>query len=76
MANNHIATSGRYLLCLCIIALIASFLVGCSAPGLTSEEVHRRHVDTWKTQMLQMQDDVDDFWMIDRPSRLSDKYTR
>ena len=76
MKNSHISRHIRLVLCLFLLSVVASCLVGCSAPGLTSGEVHRRHVDSMKTSMLQMQDDIDAALMIDRPSRLSDKITR
>ncbi len=61
------------LLVLVAVSLLAT---GCAAPGLTQEEVHRRHVDTWSTQMLQLQDSVDAWLMIDRPPRTSPMYVR
>ena len=76
MKNNHISRHVRLVLCLFLLSVVASCLVGCGATGLTSGEVHRRHVDSMKTSMLQMQDDIDAILMIDRPSRLSDKIVR
>lgn len=52
-------------------------LSGCmSAPGMTSKEVHRRHVDSFRQDMYMLQDDFDAVWMIDRPSRLTRYSTR
>jgi hypothetical protein len=78
MTNNHISRHVRLVLCLFLLSMVVSCFVGCGggAPGLTANEVHRRHVDTLKTSRLQWQDDVDAFFLIDRPSRLSDKITR
>lgn len=76
MKNNHISRHVRSILCLFLLSVVASCLVGCSAPGQTAGQVHRRHVDATRTYMLQMQDDVDAILMIDRPSRLSEKITR
>lgn len=63
---------------LCILAAVAMFSVGCwmGAPGETSRQVHQRHVDVLKTNMLQVQDDVDAVMLFDRPSKLSDKVIR
>jgi len=78
MMNNHISRHVRLVLCLFVLSMVVSCLLGCNAgaPGLTAREVHRRHVDTMKTGILQMQDDIDAVLMIDRPSRLSEKATR
>ena len=61
------------LLVLVAVSLLAT---GCAAPGMTPNEVHRRHVDTWSIQKLQFQDSVDAFLLIDRPGRLSPMYVR
>jgi hypothetical protein len=60
-------------------AVILTSLTGCSsgkayglaAPGLTKEEVNQRHVDTIRTNMVQLQDDIDAFFLFDRPGRLN-----
>lgn len=62
-----------------IWALLAAMLVtlfGCAAPGRTASEVHRDHARKVITENKQLQDDWDDVLMLDRPSRLSDKYVR
>lgn len=59
-----------------LLAAVTILATGCAAPGLTKDEVHRRHVDTWDTRKLQLQDDIDAWLMIDRPSRLSRMYVR
>jgi hypothetical protein len=62
---------------LCVLCLAFSFLGGClSSPGETSAEIHRKHMNTIKTNVLQLQDDVDTVLHLDQPTRLSDKYTR
>ena len=77
MRKHHISRHVRLVLCLFVLSMVVSCLAGCAgAPGLTAEEVHRRHVDYKTTSILQMQDDIDALLMIDRPSRLSDKITR
>ena len=77
MISNHITRHVRLILCLLLLSVVVSCLAGCGgAPGLTSKDVHRRHVDVVKTDMLQLQDDIDAILMIDRPSRLSEKLTR
>lgn len=64
------------LIMLVLLVAVSMLASGCAAPGLTKDQVHRRHVDTWNTQMLQFQDSVDAWLMIDRPPRLSPMYVR
>ena len=67
-----------------VIMLIAAFamlvaLTGCSstprltwgAPGMTSQEVDRRHYEAIQTDLWQLQDDIDAFFLFDRPGRLN-----
>jgi hypothetical protein len=52
-------------------------LSGCAgSPGKTSREIHRDHINYVSTDWLMLQQDIDEFLMIDRPSRLSDKISR
>jgi hypothetical protein len=52
-------------------------VVGCAgSPGMTSQEVHRQHMNYVNTNWLMLQQDIDQFLMIDRPSRLSDMVSR
>lgn len=67
----------RIILLALVLTMAAGLLLGgCAAPGRTSAEVHRDHMNTWQHDLWQMQDDVDAVLMIDRPSRLSDKFVR
>jgi ABC-type oligopeptide transport system substrate-binding subunit len=62
----------KALVCLAAMAvLVLVFSAGCSAPGLTSSEVHRRHHHTVLNNWWQVQDDIDTVLLLDRPSRLS-----
>ena len=62
---------------LCVLCLFFVSLVGClSSPGETSSEIHRKHMNTIKTDSLQIQDDVDAVLHLDQPSRLSEKFIR
>jgi hypothetical protein len=50
-------------------------LSGCmGSPGKTSREIHRDHINHFTTNWLMLQKDVDEFLMVDRPSRLSDSF--
>ena len=51
-------------------------LSGCAAPGRTAAEVNQRHRTTIQNDLWQVQDDVDAVFLLDRPSRLSDKMVR
>lgn len=54
---------------LLLVAMIT--LSGClSAPGLTSGQVHERHVEAIRTDLWQLQDDIDAFFLFDRPGRM------
>jgi hypothetical protein len=60
-----------------ILLMAVSILsTGCAAPGLTRKEVHRRHINTFRNDLWQMQDDIDAILMIDRPNRLSNMMVR
>jgi len=59
------------------VLAILVLLAGCAgSPGRTSSEIDRRHQRYIQTNWLQMQDDIDDVLMIDRPSRLSEMFVR
>jgi hypothetical protein len=52
-------------------------LSGCAgSPGMTSREVHRQHINSISANWLMLQKDIDEFLMIDKPSRLSDTISR
>ena len=55
-----------------LLVAVGIALAGCSAPGLTSAEVNRRHHRTIQNNLWQMQDDIDSILLLDRPSRLSE----
>ena len=62
---------------LCVLCLTFACLGGgCGSPGETSAEIHRKHMNTITTNLLQMQDDVDAVWHLDQPTKLSDKHVR
>lgn len=47
-------------------------LTGClSSPGMTSAEVHRMHMDTFRANWNMIQYDFDTVFMLDGPSRLT-----
>ena len=45
-------------------------VVGLAAPGLTKEQVNQRHHEAIKVDMWQLQDDIDAFFLFDRPGRM------
>ena len=52
-------------------------LIGCAgSPGMTAQEVHRGHVNYLNSNWLMLQKDIDEFLMIDQPSRLTDMVSR
>jgi len=66
----------RVLICVCLLAAVTVSLLGCAGSGQTAAEIHRKHIDAVRTNTLQMQDDLDAVFMLDRPSRLSNRYVR
>ena len=63
---------------LLLAAIVA--LTGCSpeskpwgleAPGLTREQVNQRHVEAMQVDSWQLQDDIDAFFLFDRPGRMN-----
>ncbi|MCK4998414.1 MAG: hypothetical protein KAS23_02725 [Anaerohalosphaera sp.] len=75
--KKTISNYTRLVLCLCVAILALSCLTGCQAgAGETRAEVNRRHGRVFNTGMLRIQDDVDSLFLLDRPTRLSDKYVR
>ena len=67
----------RIAFSLCVLCMITLYLVGCmSAPGQTSDEVQIKQMRTLKSNTKQLQDDIDTLYLLDRPSRLSDKAIR
>jgi len=61
---------------LLVVAFVA--LTGCSpentrglgAPGLTKEQVNQRHHEAIRTDLWQLQDDLDAAFLFDRPGRM------
>jgi hypothetical protein len=49
---------------------------GCSSyeqPGETAAEGHRRHERIARTNQQELMSDIDTFFLLDRPSKLTDK---
>ena len=67
------------VLLLVTAAVILTGLTGCTsgktyglaAPGLTKEQVNQRHLEAIQTDNWQLQDDIDAFFLFDRPGRMS-----
>jgi hypothetical protein len=66
------------VLLLVMATVILTGLTGCAsgktyglaAPGLTKEEVNQRHLEAIRTDTWQLQDDIDAFFLFDRPGRM------
>jgi len=71
--NVELKGFGIILIVLCAIGLS---LAGCSSPGETSDEINVRHQRVLRNDLQQIQDDVDAVFMLDKPSRISDKPVR
>ena len=66
------------LVLLTAAVLLSITLTGCGgpkmtwgAPGLTSQQVNQRHYETIQVGLWELQDDIDAFWMFDRPGRMN-----
>lgn len=66
----------RIMLVLVAAIAVGGVLSGCQAPGRTKEEVSRRHHEAVQQNFLQVQDDIDALFLLDRPSRLSESMVR
>ena len=77
MINKWFTGCFRTTICLCVLALFAIVLAGCSGTlGETADEVRIRHTIINKTKMPQIQDDLDTVFMMKEPSRLTEMYVR
>ena len=65
----------RFLICVIFMVIMLSAF-GCGTPGESAAEVHRRHQRVVDNAAQQMAEDVDSLFMLDQPSRLSDKRVR
>ena len=67
----------QILVCVLLVAAVVT-LTGCSsmpmmtwgAPGMTSRQVDQRHYEAIQTDLWQLQDDIDAFFLFDRPGRM------
>ena len=57
------------LIIVAVFVILMAFAGGCSSTGQTSREVHQMHMRDIRVGMWQMQQDIDDLLMIDRPDR-------
>ncbi len=56
-----------------IILAVVFLAVGCSQPGETAAEGHRRHLRNVRVNQQEMMQDVDMVLLTDEPSKLTDK---
>jgi len=66
----------RLIFCLCILTIAAVCLSGCAAPGESRAEIRQRHLGIVSVQKQQIQNDWDALLLLNKPSKLSDKYVR
>ena len=65
-------TSVSMILGIILFALIF-WLSGCSQPGETTAEGHRRHIRNVRINQQELNQDIDKTLLLDEPSKLSDK---
>ena len=77
MKNRSKTDIKRITLLSCGLFVVAMVLSGCSgAAGETKAEVQQRHKVIVQTQKKQIQNDWDSLLLLNKSSRLSDKYVR
>lgn len=59
-----------------VAALGLAGMFGCRGPGMTKDDVHRRHLDVVDVNTQLIQDDIDKVLMLDQPSRQSEYIVR
>lgn len=79
MTNRSKTGIVRITLLLCAFFAAVAMFSGCrldGAAGETKSEVQQRHTVIVETQKKQIQDDWDALLLLNKSSRLSDKYVR
>jgi hypothetical protein len=55
-----------------VLFALTIYLSGCSQPGETLAEGHRRHIRNLKLNQQSLSKDIDSLMLLEEPSRLSD----
>lgn len=76
MKNRSKTDIAHVTLLLCALFVAAALFSGCAAPGETKAEVRQRHCVIVKTQNKQIQSDWDALLLLNKSSKLSDRYIR
>ncbi len=66
----------KCVVCLCLCSAVLICISGCAGAGETASEVRDRQITVMKSGLKMVQDDVDAVWLLDKPTKLSDKLTR
>ena len=66
----------KYAGLLCLLLSVTLAVSGCGAAGETRAETARRHRHIMRTNLSQIQSDVDALLMLDRASKTSDSFVR
>lgn len=68
-------TTGRTLRAVALAFLCAAMLLatGCASMGETKAEAKRRQARIWRLNTQELGEDINVTFMLDRPSRLTDK---
>ena len=56
-----------------ILIMTVCLLAGCSQPGETTAEGRRRHIRNRRINHQEMISDIDTVFLLDKPSKLTDK---
>ena len=60
----------KTILCMVVFSL-ALWLAGCTQPGETASEGHRRHMRNLRINQQELSEDLDTALLLDQPSKLS-----
>lgn len=63
----------KIILIVILCSFIFTLVSGCSQPGLTSADVHRKHLRTLRINQQEMNADIDKTLLLDEPSKLTEK---
>ena len=76
MKNMKKISKSYSLICSIVLLVGIIFLSGCNSLGETGSERTRRWEQITQSNLDQVADDVDAFWLLDKRSKLTDRLIR
>ena len=65
-------SASKVILLVIVCSLVFTLFSGCGQPGLTSADVHRKHLRTLRINQQEMNADIDKSLLLDEPSKLTE----